>query len=374
MIHPLDQSENSNVKAVIQQIDKYRTNHLDIPQSCCKLLSICYFGELEVMEYSNFEELAVVCGVERRLVESLIQYIHDKSGIILRYPDIPSLSNFVICNPQVLVDALSNLLSIALQNNLEIRATGVTKKCLLENFEDATLLHIKSLSPINMIELLKHYNFLSELRVLEDAFYFMPFLLHSDSLVGESHTAVKILQSLHPSPMIINFDTGHIPVGIFYGLVVQLSKAWHLTSENQYKNRITFQFEGDIKCMLVAYPNCLEVQVIGASKSCPIELFHYIQSEITDILQLLLSFYKHTEDVKYTIQFLCPGSLKEGSTLHFASIVSSPSTQCKCSNKPTPCTSDGLVPLTESIAVWFKDKKVNNYISNYRSLMLLVFL
>ena len=361
MIHPLDQNENGNVKAVLRQIGKYRTNHLDIPQSCYKLLCICFFGKLKVMEYSNFEELAVVCGVKRRLVKGLIRYIHDESGIILRYPDVPSLSNFVICEPQILMNTLSDLLSHVLQNNPEIRATGVTKNCLLENFEDATLSHMKPLSPKNMIELLKHYFFLSELRVLEVTVYFIPFLLHSDSLVSESHTAVKILQSLYPSPMIINFDTGHIPVGIFYGLVVQLSKAWHLASEMQYKNRITFQFEGDIKCMLVAYPNCLEVRVIGASESCPIELFHYIQSEITDILQLLLSFYKHTEGVKYTIQFLCPGSLKEGSTLHFASIVSSPNnTQCKCNNKPTSCTSDGLVPLTESIAVWFKNKQVNN--------------
>ena len=375
MIHPIDQSDNNNVKVVLRQIGKYRTDHMYIPQSCYKLLCICFFGKLKVMEYSNFEELAFVCGVNRRLVEGLIQYIHDESGIILRYPDVPSLSNFVICKPQVLVDALSYLLSIVLQNNPEIRDTGMIKrKCLLENFEDATSSHMKSLTPKSMIDLLKHYYFLSELQVLEDAFYFMPFLFHSDSLVSESHTVVKILQSLHPSPMIINFDTGHIPVGIFYGLVVQLSKAWHLASEIQYKNRITFQFEGDIRCMLVAYPNCLEVRVIGASKSCPNELFHYIQSEITDILQLLLSFYNHTDDVKHTIQFLCPGSLKEGSTLHFASIISSPSTQCKCNNKPTPCTLDGIVPLTESIAVWFANKQVNNYITNYGSVMFIIFL
>ena len=357
MIHPIDQSENNNVKVVLRQIGKYRTDHMYIPQSCYKLLCICFFGKLKVMEYSNFEELAVVCGVNRRSVEELIQYIHDKSGIILHYPDVPSLSNFVICKPQILLDTLSHLLSIVLQSNPEIRTTGVIKKCLLENFEDAASSHMKFLTPKSMIELLKHYYFLSELRVSEEIFYFMPFLLHSDSLVSESHTVVKILQSLYPSPMIINFDTGHIPVGIFYGLVVQLSKAWNLTSEMQYKNRITFQFEGDIKCMLVAYPNCLEVRVIGASKSCSNKLFHYIQSEITDILQLLLSFYNHTEDVKHTIQFLCPRSLKD---LHFASIIPSSSTQCKCNNIPTPCTLDGVVPLTESIAAWFANKQVNN--------------
>ena len=359
MIHTLDQNDNTYVKTVLKHIEKNQTNCMRIPQSLYNLLCVWVFGGFEVIEYAKFEELAVNFGINRDSVESCLEYIHSNTGLILHYADVPSLCNSVI-RPQILVDAFSNLLLTALKYNPKLRFTGVIKKRFLEDIISSK----QSISPIGLIDLLKHYNFLAD---LQGSNYFIPFLLQRHHLARKSHPSDDIRQSSFPSPMIINFDSEDVPVGIFYGLVTQLSKFWQLSSEIQYKNRITFQFNDEIQCMVVSYPNCLEIRVVGSTKSYPIKLYD-IRLEITEILQLLLSFYKHTEDINFTIQFPCPGSFKKASTFHFASIISSPSTQCKC-NGPTPCTPDGVIPLTdhESIAVWFAKEQVRIIISKQKS-------
>ena len=364
MIYTLNQSDNTYVKTVLKHIEKNQANHIKVPQSHYKLLCIWFFGGFQVIEYAKFEELAVICGINRKSVESSLEYIHRNTGIILHYADVPTLCNLVI-RPQVLVDALSNLLVTALKYNPELHCTGVIKKCFLE--EDIVSSSERSISPIGLIELLKHYNFLAD---LQGSCYFMPFFLQRYHLAREPYVCDDILQSSFPSPMIINFDSEDVPVGIFYGLVTQLSKSWQLSSEMQYKNRITFQFDDEIQCVVDSFPNCLEIRVIGLTKSYPIKLYD-ICLEITEILQLLLSFYKHTEDINFTFQFPCPGSFKRGSTFHFASIISSTSAQCKC-NGPTPCTSDGVIPLTdhESITVWFANEQVRIIIFKQKSQLL----
>ena len=64
----------------------------------------------------------------------------------------------------------------------------------------------------HILELLKHFNILTE---LPDGMCFMPWLLQPDH-------SLEVLQSLCAPPLLIQFDGNYIPMGVFSALLVKL--------------------------------------------------------------------------------------------------------------------------------------------------------
>ena len=81
----------------------------------------------------------------------------------------------------------------------------------------------------HIVDLLVHYKLL---HVSSESTFFMPCLLLPDPEVVSSLVSFDIL-SFSPPPMLILFNEGFVPIGLFFGIVNGLLKKWKLDCANR---------------------------------------------------------------------------------------------------------------------------------------------
>ena len=338
---------DEHIKSVLRQVGRYDGWRTDVDSSIYKFVHLCWQrgGILKMYECESFMK---ACGISSDKLPRILCYSHYHSGLILHYADIPSLKDLVICNPQVVIDGLIQLITDInlFENNANI--TGEISEATLKN---ACLVEKESLSIFQIISLLEYYHISSQ---IQQNVYFLPFLLPFDPSVNQS-TSV-IFNKLYPAPIAIRFLNRQVPAGIFYALVCQLSKSWKLANQPRYKNRITFLIESGISCTLLNHKAFVEVRVNGASTSTPLVLFRYVIREISEILSYVIGFFKHTENSDFKIDFFCPNSVN--SFLHIAEFNKEDPSQIKCEN--VLCQGQ-VIPVEENYAAWLtcENEEVN---------------
>ena len=67
----------------------------------------------------------------------------------------------------------------------------------------------------------------------------MPCLLLPDPDVVSSLVSLDVL-GVSPPPLLILFEEGFVPIGLFSGVVNELSQEWTLDEENRFRNRVKF--------------------------------------------------------------------------------------------------------------------------------------
>lgn len=333
---------HDRIKYMLDDVTRHQFYKKIVPTSVYKFACLChYMGS--ILNINKAEELAYVCGIHKEEVGHILNYIRDQCGIILYYRDVPALDNVVICQPQHLIDAFTRLVNEIVRLNPEIRCSG-TIDC------NAVLHHAfpNEVSSLQVIELLKHFNFISEMSFNDIlSKYFMPFLLSYDPLVEKA--SIALWRTFYPFSIAICFSTHKIPAGIFYALVCQLTKSWQLSVEQQYKNRIVFQVKQGLFCSLVDHSHFLEVHVSGTSKDNPPTLYRYILKEIRNKLECVMASFQHTEQVTAMVRFFCPNGFEQ-QVLHLATIDDNMKIQCD------HCP--GVFECPESYSVWFSNQEV----------------
>lgn len=295
------------------------------------------------MHLDDAQELAKLCSVPKEDLISILLYFHENSGVVLYYADIPLLKEKVICHPQLLIDAF-NAFIMYLKSNSQALVNGQINSSLIHsaltsiNHDTLNLTHVK--------ELLKYFQFISEKKIDDTSeVCFVPFILPE----GEFETDAFV--NNFPSPFLIQFSNIQVPNAIFYTLVCQLFHIWQLKNEQQYKNRITFQIEGNITCTLSLHNDFIEVTVNGAIESTPHILFQYIREEVMENLQNSMNFFSALRNVEPVIRFFCPRHSYQH-PLHVAVVCENPlSLFCKNCKKSTK--------ITAEISVWISTSEVS---------------
>ena len=251
-------------------------------------------------------ELANECYIPSEHVPHVLQFFHYKLGTILHYKEVQSLEGFVIVNPNVLFKGISNFVTLSFigsgeQSSLvaDMRRSGEIPSRFVEPQKE--LSEGCPLSIQHVIDLLVHFKLLYV--PSNSSSYFMPCLLLPDPDVVKSLVSTEAVLDISPPPMLILFDEGFVPIGLFSGLTNVLSKIWHLIKKNRFRNRVTFKYPPGV----VELRNCIkyiEVRAIDVASHS-----NDIRKEVLKSVDEVISAQPHLNGINVFDGFYCPGSL-----------------------------------------------------------------
>ena len=195
----------------------------------------------------------------------------------MHYSSIPSMEDTVICNPQVIFDSISKLIINKFQYANRAMTAGDIEKFhqrglfTLSQIQDTTEHPRSSLLKLNqLLDLLKDLNVLAEVKQEDTQLgpkFIMPAVMKyasEDELVPTSST----FSELQVSDLIIHFESGFVPFGVFCAgmahLIAQLdslSPRWQLCDDQMMRNKVEFIIDGAFSATLVSRSRYIMVHV-----------------------------------------------------------------------------------------------------------------
>ena len=259
VIFPLDttkdKEEIDHLHSFLHKAISEKFQELKIPASWCALSLRLRKSEKKHFKYNTCFKLAQECGIkDRKEFNNVLWYLHHRVGIIMHYPNVEGLEDIIITNLQLVFDRITNLITTCF--TFEQSGSAAVRKEFRKNgrFSESQLDKIslrQKGDPLNakrLVALLKHlYVVAGPMKAKVDKktvnYYFMPCALKPADVEREKRDG-----SVSPAPLLICFECGYTPVGVFCCLVVYLLDQktdqvlkWKLTGNDQYRNRITFQ-------------------------------------------------------------------------------------------------------------------------------------
>ncbi|XP_019861882.1 PREDICTED: uncharacterized protein LOC109590399 [Amphimedon queenslandica] len=221
---------------------------------------------------------------------------------------VEGLEDIIITDLQLVFDRITNLITTYF--SFEQLGSAAVEREFRKNghFSESQLDEMSSREkgdPLNtkrLVALLKHLYIVAG--PMKDKvgrktvkYYFMPCALKPADVEREERDG-----SVSPGPLLICFECGYTPVGVFCCLVVYLLDQktdqvleWKLTGNDQYRNRITFQVgKYHDKVTLISHATYLEVwvQQIKGSKLLTSDLLSSLHKGLVTVTQSLHYTYK----------------------------------------------------------------------------------
>ena len=298
-----------------------------------------------------FEECAVIADKlymnEEELKEAL-WFLHHTVGSIMHFSELPELQDMVICDIQVIFDSVTRLIvntytfgSVhpAVEEKFRKRGIFSLKEIRRATSSSSDLIPLKKL-----IVLLQHINFIAQIHdhsdqlessdtpeSIESHRYFMPAILKSASrseLLIASRPSASGNHFLLPSPLMIYYECGYVPIGMFCALIANLIgrgqkyvPKWNLCEQNEiYKNKVSFivGVEYDV-VTLISHPTYYEITILRPilDISPPVHpkvatrmLCSQVLSTVKASLKLVCSRMNYPFQVGYNLAFECPNHPK----------------------------------------------------------------
>ncbi|XP_019860629.1 PREDICTED: uncharacterized protein LOC109588965 [Amphimedon queenslandica] len=259
VIFPLDttkdEKEVEHLRSLLHEAITKKFEELKIPASWCALSLRLRKSKRKLFNYRTCFQLAQECGIkDTEEFKNVLWYLHHRVGIIMHYPNVAGLEDIIITDLQLVFDRITNLITTCFTFE-QLKSAAVRKEFhkngrFSESQLDKIALQEKG-NPLNtkrLVALLKHlYIVAGPMKTKVDQktvnYYFMPCALKPAGVEREERDG-----SVSPAPLLICFECGYTPVGVFCCLVVYLLDQqtdqvleWKLTGNDQYRNRITFQ-------------------------------------------------------------------------------------------------------------------------------------
>ena len=272
-----DESEMSEIRSNIENIVKAFFEEVPIPASWLMFRVMLHLLNKPIVSLSQCEEIA------RRLsmptpVQEALWFFHHHVGSLLYYPDIPSMRGTVICTPQVIFDSISTVIIGNFQySNYQVPHEAVeqfqqTGLFSLSDISEKTEEHRSShLSSNQLVDVLKHQGILAEVKHDEEESSSEPaeskFIIPA-VLKHASEEELKPSPSLQASPLMIRFEGGFVPFGVFSASAAcfiahadSMSPKWKLCEKEVRKNKVKFLVAGAYNVTLISRPRYLEIQL-----------------------------------------------------------------------------------------------------------------
>ena len=271
-----DESEMAEIRTNIEGIITSRFSALPIPASWLIFRMTLHMLGKPVVSLAQCEEIAGRLSMTTPVREA-IWFFHHNIGSLMHYPDIPSMKEVVICNPQVIFDSISRLIINKFQYSNYNIDQSVTEEFLqkgqftLFDIDDKTEDQRSDLlSPKQLVDLLKERNVLAETKHdQEEAVPSEPKFVMPTVLKYASEEELKLPTSKQEaSPLLIHFESGFVPFGVFCASVANLiarqdslSPRWQLCDDRVMKNKVKFCVDKSFDATLISRPQYLEIRV-----------------------------------------------------------------------------------------------------------------
>ena len=204
-----------------------------------------------------------------------------------------------------------------------------------------------------MVGLMEHHKILAALPLEDDSTeptYFMPCVLKSATCAELQ----EVCSSPDIAPLMIRYECGYMPLGIFssliIGLVSQDENGWELV-EGLCRNKIEFLVGDDVDSVtLISRPTFMEVVVFRESD--PMKPTTSVCSDIRSTLESTLkdihSYMKYSSSARFQYGFECP---THPGKEHLCVLKSLTSNRLLCLQNPKKCT---VLPMKDmKHTVWF---------------------
>ena len=275
-----------NKHGIDDDIDKMRTvigdfvsnNYCsrEVPPSWLMFRIILSFMNESFLTLSECKAIASKLDMSEKSMLDALWFLHHHIGSLMYYPDIESMKDIVICNPQAIFDCISEVII----NTFKPSNAGITiKQSEVDEFEQTgqfTLEQIDRhlqgkqnvyLSLQQVIDLLKAKNIIAEIETgspQSPKKYIMPSVLKS---APEEDLQLTKTDG-QACPLVIYFECGFVPFGVFCGTVSRLiaHHKWQLHKKEEVKkNKVKFQIEGTYIVEFNSQPFHLGIQVTKVS-------------------------------------------------------------------------------------------------------------
>ena len=219
-------------------------------------------GKAKILTYQRCLDMAKDCGIEEKDVKQVLKFLHRRFGII-RYFESEGLDNIVITNPQVIYDAISDLIvekfcydnarltpeQVQEFQNKGLISLDALRKCIPAAQRSQT----NDFTLESLLRILSHLYIVVELERDDknsETKYFMPCVL-----AGTIHDLSTPEENSEPcvADLLVVFGDGHqyCPKGVFSILVITLAQRheekyrWVLNQEKLERERVVFHVHVD---------------------------------------------------------------------------------------------------------------------------------
>ena len=283
-------------------------------------------------------------------VPYVLEFFHFKLGTILHYKFVDGLEKLIIVDPIVLFKGISQLVTMSFMNfegqshvSAVVRKSGEIPASIIQ--PNQAISDGCPLTNQHLVNLLVHFK-LMHFSVKESS-YFMPCLLLPDPKVVHSLVNLESLD-ISPPPLLILFEEGFVPVGLFSGIVNDLSLKWDLNNDNRFRNRVAFVYPPGV----IELRQCIkyiEVRAVGDM----IDHCDSVREEMLKSLKVIASVQPHLNESDFFLGFYCPHSHQSGN-LHPSKYTPTGDGGIICLNHGSRCYSDASEPVPVQCTPWFK--------------------
>jgi hypothetical protein len=328
LILPVDnisggQDEIDRIRLLLESIIKKSFEKITIPASWLVLSLQIRSKRQRTMSLEKCGQLARKLGISPTELQDALWFLHHHVGVLMYYPEVECLQRTVICDIQVVFDSTTNLIKNVFTFDRVGHSISKTFRekgqFSLSDVREATLGYTDSLIPLRkLVELLEYLSILtpipsspsSDRRSRKEPTYFMPCVLRS---ARPSELTAYSQANADPAPLMLRYDCGYMPVGIFPSMITNLVsqelKDWELVEKNIRKNRVQFLVGKDYDTItLISHPRFFEIAISRSEdfQTPPELLCSHVRGVIQSTLSTVTSRMNYDFSMGYKFSFECP--------------------------------------------------------------------
>ena len=314
------EDEMDGIRKVLERVIEKSFEKVTIPASWLLFSLYMRSKKVRTMSLEECEMLAKKAGISPSELQEALWFLHHRVGVLLYYPEVEALKGTVICDIQIVFDSATNLI----RNTFTFDKVGLS---LSEKFREkaqfslrdvvkATSGHTDALIPLeNLVKLLEYLGILTAIPPtpsadIREPTYFMPCVLKS---ARSSELSVPSCSDSDPAPLILRYDCGYVPVGVFpsmiTNLVSQQREGWEMIERGLYKNKVQFRLGEDFDTVtLISHPRYFEILVSRNAnfRTSTESLCAHVRSVIQSTLCIVTSHMNYHFSMGYKFGFECP--------------------------------------------------------------------
>ena len=247
-----DQNEIEDLRKSLHNVINTKFQDIKVPVSWCALSLKLKRRKQSLYTYQTCFKLAKESGIkDEDDFIAVLWFLHNRAGTIMYYPDVKGLEDIIITNIQLVFDRITELMTSCFTfKNLgpsaeeEFHTMGMFTE---SDIRELSKHQSDPLTPKRLVALLKYLHIVAgplktKVGRSTKISYFMPCALKPADIESEHRNKTST-----PAPLLIWFECGYCPVGVYCCLVVyllslseQTELKWELANPPHYRNKISF--------------------------------------------------------------------------------------------------------------------------------------
>ena len=275
---------NDDIDKIRKEIEKIVCSvypSIPVPSSWLMFRILLHLLDKPIIDLDRCRMVAskLMMSTDSAAVEEAVWFFHHHVGSLMHFPEIESIKNVVICNPQVIFDSISEVIISTFNiRNRKIPESAVEEfkqkgQFTFEHIECSTKEQRQScLSPKQLIDVLKYHHIIAEIKAEDGDSQSSPKYIIPAVLNCASEEDLKFIEEERSEstacPLMIQFECGFVPLGIFcagvsYLIAHQQEKDWILHKNYEVKkNKVMFIVDGTYVVGFISRPKYLEIQIM----------------------------------------------------------------------------------------------------------------